>query len=140
MNVFKWLFSWRYRYFRHKLRGVEKMIMDLEFKKFKTLEIREEIRQTHDSMKTRLNVLETTIKSEDKKPTLNKDERARLDDQKVVLTRDIERYVAQMKDLDLQIAGSKPTNELPDGHNGIDQQLDALQELKLMVRDYLELV
>lgn len=114
--------------------------MDLEFKKFKTLEIREEIRQTHDSMKTRLNVLETTIKSEDKKPTLNKDERARLDDQKVVLTRDIERYVAQMKDLDLQIAGSKPTNELPDGHNGIDQQLDALQELKLMVRDYLELV
>ena len=62
----------------------------------------------------------------------------RLDDDEVLLKRDIERYEAQMKQIDLDIAGSQPTNEHPDGISGINDQLDSLRELKQMITEYIK--
>ena len=133
------IFSWQYRYFQSKIRGVEKMILDLEFKRFKTLEIREEVRQVYDNTQSRLSVLLEQIKKETETPTLEKGDFARLEDQKVLMERDIERYKKQMDGLDLEVNGSKPTNEYPEGIQGINSQLESLHELKLMLRDYLKL-
>ena len=132
------LFNWKYRYFKSKLRGVEKLIADLEFKRFKTREIREEIRQEYDNLKSKLSVLEAQIKSQKEKPTLEVGEIARLYDQKVLLDRDIERLLAQMKGLDLEVEGSKVTQEYPDGVQGVNQQLDALRELVGMLKSYVK--
>ena len=136
MKIQKFLFNWKYRYFLKKKRGVEAMIEDLCFKRFKILEIREEIRQEYDNLKSKLFVLEPQINSQKEKPTMEKGEIARLDDQKVLLDRDIERLLGQMKSLDLEVIGSKPTEEYRDGVQGINAQIDSLQELKGMLKSY----
>ena len=143
MNPIKFLISAKHRYFRKKLQGVRCMILDLEFKRFKTAEIREEVRQTYDQCKGKLLSLETTIKQEkekDKKAPgkMADGDVARLEDETVRLKRDIERYEAQIKGMDLDVNGSRATNEYPDGVAGINQQLDSLRELEGMLKDYIK--
>src|SRR3990167_2785446 len=121
-------------YFKQKRKGVLNLILDLEFKRFKTQEIREDIRREYDNKKSRLSVLEERIKVG---PQKGEDigEFKRLEDTKVILERDIGRYEGQMKQLDLEVAGSNPTAEYPDGVQGINQQIDNLRELSEMLKD-----
>jgi chromosome segregation ATPase len=132
------IFNKQKRYFQSKYDGVKKMTWDLEFKRFKTKEIREDIRAEYDGLKSKLSILDEQIKSEKDKPTMKKGERARLKDKKTIFERDIKRYEDQMAGLDMEIQGSKATEELPDGYQGINQQLDALRELEGMVKDYIK--
>ncbi len=129
MNIFK-LFDKKYRHFKQKYNAIERTIWDLQFKRFKTREIREEIRQTYDMAKSRLSITETNLKTE----TPNK---AQLEDEKVILERDIARYEQQLQALDNEINGAPPSSENPDGINGITAQIESFEELKLMVRDYM---
>ena len=85
-----------------------------------------------------MSILEAQIKAQKEKPTMEAGEIARLDDQKVLLERDIERFKEQMKGLDLEVHGSKPTAEYHDGVQGVKQQLEALRELVGMLKDYLK--
>lgn len=133
MNIIKYITNWKYRYFLKKLDGVKKMIADFEFKRFKTEEIREDVRNEYDALKARLQALET----QEKQP-LKKEELAKLKDQKALTERDLKRYEDQMKGLDLEINGSKKTNEYPEGVNGIVHQLDALRELQEMLKEYIK--
>ena len=125
-------------YFKEKLVGVRKMIWDWEFKREKTRMIREEIRVEYDSLKSRLELLESQIKAQKDKPTMEKGDIARLDDQKVVMTRDMERYKEQMKNLDAEINGSTKTNDFPEGVQGISQTIDSLNELVVMISEYIK--
>ena len=130
-------FNWKYRYFKKKLKGVHKMIADLEFKRYKTLEIREDIRQEYENARSKLAILEDQAKKEKEAPTMEEGEAKRLDDQKVLLERDISRFKDQIKQLDLEVSGSNPTAEYHDGVQGINQQLEALHELVGMLKDYI---
>lgn len=132
------IFNWKYRYFNAKLRGVEKMIEDLKFKRFKTLEIREEIRQTYDQSKSRFNILETQTKAQKDKPTMEEGDIKKMDDQIVLLGKDIKRYEEQMKALDSEVFGRKPDQEDHEGMQGINEQIDALYELKGMINNYFK--
>lgn len=114
------------------------MIEDLKFKRFKTQEIREEIRQEYDNLKSKLSVLDAQIESQKSHPTMKKDEVARLDDKKVLIEKDLKRFEEQMEGLDLEISGSKPTAEYQNGVQGIGDQLDALRELSSMLRSYMK--
>lgn len=132
------IFNWKHRYFKIKLRGIEKMIEDLKFKRFKTLEIREEIRQTYDQSKSRFNILETQTKAQKDKPTMEEGDIKKMDDQVVLLEKDIKRYEEQMKALDSEVFGRKPNQEDHEGMQGINEQIDALYELKGMVNNYFK--
>lgn len=125
----------RKKHMQDRLRGTRNMIWDLQFKVFKTREIREEIRQEYDQMKSRIATLDERIKNWPK----DKDEgdRKRLEDDKVRVERDAGRFLKQMQGLDLEVEGSKPTQELPDGHQGITDQIDSLRELEGMLKDYI---
>ena len=114
------------------------MIWDLEFKRAKMQAIREDIRQEYDNLKSKLYVLEVQIKSQAEKPTIENEEIVKLGDNKIILDRDIERLQNQMKMLDIEVAGAKSTNENPEGMNGVNQQLDSLQELKVILKDYIK--
>lgn len=130
-------FNKQKRYFKQKLNGVQKMIWDFQFKRHKTQEIREDVRQEYDRSKAKLEIIQNQIKAQKEKPTMEKGDIARLDDNETLLKRDIERYEAQLKQMDLEVFGSKPTNEYPDGVTGINHQLDSLQELKGMLKEYI---
>ena len=104
-------------HFKGKLDGVSKMIWDLEFKVFKTREIREDIRQEYDFMVSRVENFDNTIKTWPEDGDVG--ERKRVEDQKVLAERDRDRLLNQIKDLDIEISGAKPTAENPEGHIGI---------------------
>lgn len=132
------MFNKQKAYFKNKLDGVQKMIWDLEFKRSKTQMIREEVRQEYDKSRAKLDILQTQIKAQKETPTMEEGEIKRLDDQEVFLKRDVERYEAQIKMLDLDVQGTKPTNEYPDGVTGINHQIDSLRELQVMLKEYIK--
>lgn len=131
------MFNKKKKYFKEKLDAVEKTIWDLEFKREKTRSIREEVRVEYDTTKARLELINNQIKDQKEKPTMSEGDIKRLDDDKVRIERDLTRYESQMKSMDLEVTGSQPTSELPDGHIGIDHQLESLRELKGMIKEYI---
>jgi len=138
MNIIKYLFNWQYRYFTKKKRGVQKYILDLEFKRFKTLEIREEVRAEYDNQKNKLSLVDQKLKAELTVPTISEDEKKRLEDQVVLINKDMERFEEQMRLLDIDVNGSKQTNEFPDGVSGITSQIEAFMELEGMLDSYIK--
>ena len=124
------------KHFKQKLQGVQKMICDLSFKTFKTQEIREGIRKEYDTAKSRKSSLEEEIKNWPKEKT--EADRKGLEDKVVLFDRDIMRFEQQLKQLDLETNGSKPTNEYPDGIAGIKQQIDSLMELRQMIKEWIK--
>jgi len=134
----KRLFNWKYRYFLKKIRGIKKMILDLEFKRSKTRMIREDIRHEYDALRSKFSVIETSVKEDEAKKVgkMEVGELERMKDRMVLIGNDIERLKAQMIGLDIEVEGCKVTKEMPEGHQGINQQLDALRELIGMLKNY----
>lgn len=126
----------QYDHFKRRLDGTRGMIWDLQFKVFKTREIREDIRKEYDMMQSRIAGLDKQITEFPKDG--NVDELKRLQDQKVLAERDSNRFVAQMKQLDVEVEGAKPSAENPNGADGIVQQIDSLRELESMLKSYLK--
>lgn len=120
-------------HFKRKLRGTREMIWDFQFKIFKTREIREGIRQEYDYLQSRLMTVTQQLESKD----LDKETRATLEDQEVLLERDATRFLAQMKHLDLEVEGAKPSLDNPDGHEGISMQIENLRELEKMLEEHI---
>jgi len=125
--------SKEYKYFDKKLVGVQYAIWDNEFKRFKTLEIREEIRKEYDNLKS----LVLATKDKMNKQGVKKEEVEKMKDIIDKQEVDITRYQEQVKGLDKEVHGAKPTAEEPNGADGIDQTIDSLYELKDMIRDYM---
>lgn len=126
----------RRSHFKRKLDGTNSMIWDLQFKVFKTAEIREEIRAQYDYMLSRIENLDKQIAEWPK--DADEGERKRVEDQKVLAERDRDRLMAQIQGLDAEIGGLKPTAENPDGHIGINEQIDSLIELRSMLEEYID--
>lgn len=126
----------RKQHFKNKLEGVGKMIWDLEFKLFKVREIREDMRREYDNSKSKLSILQEQIKNWPK----DKDEgdRKRLEDDEVRLTKKIEDYERQLEGLDIECNGAAPSAQAPNGIQGISQQIDSLQELKGMLKEWIK--
>ena len=123
-------------HFTNKLDGVGKMIWDLQFKLFKTREIREDIRKEYDFMKARIDGLNTQITNYPKDGNI--DEKKRLDDQKVLAERDANRLEAQLRGLDVEMDGTKPSVDYPEGADGITQQIESLHELQSMLKNWIK--
>jgi len=132
------MFNKQKKHFQEKLVGVDKMIWDMEFKREKTRTVREEIRQVYDQSKAKLHAKEEQIKQQAETPTMEAGEIARLDDDKVLLEKDVKRYEEQMAGLDIEVNGAAPSSDYPEGIQGINIQIDSLQELKQMLKEYIK--
>lgn len=123
-------------HFKQKYEGTQKMIWDLTFKRFKTRELREEIRQEYDNRKSQLYSVEEKIKVLPIERGKWTDEQKRLDDQVVLFKKDVERLESQLKQLDIEVEGATPTNEYPEGVVGITQQIDSLVTLRGLLKEW----
>ena len=122
------------RHFKLKSEATGKMIWDMEFKVFKSLQVREEIRQEYDMMNSRIEAMTKGLKGFKGK----KAEKASAEDQLALAKRDLARFESQMKQIDIEINGSKPTADLPDGHQGTVTDIDILRELRGQVDSYVK--
>jgi len=121
-------------HFKNKLKGTEKMRWDLEFKASKTMQIREDIRKEYDHMKSVSDTIEKQLVDFKGK----KEEKATLEDKKALAERDTERLLNQIKALDMEVNGCKPSNEYPDGHTGIKDNIASLAELEGMLKVFIK--
>lgn len=138
MNIIKYLFNPKYRFFSTFIRNAEESIWEEEFKRYASAELREETRQGYDQLQSKLSFLESQIKAQKENPTMEEGEIKRLDDQKVLLDRDIKRTKERMDMLDVNIHGARPSPEHPEGINGINNKIDALHSRVGMIKDYLK--
>lgn len=124
------------RHFEKKRDGVDSMIADLEFKVFKTLEVREEMREEYDALSARIHSHEAQIKDFKGK----KEDKATIEDTLARTKVEKDRIEGQIRGLDLEVNGSKPTNEIPDGYTGIYTQIDSMRELRGMLTSWISKV
>lgn len=119
-------------YFSQKLVGVKKIQWDLEFKKFKLEELREDVRKELDRMADGVAALEAQILSRKDKPEFQNtvDE---LEKQKKPLVEDVERLTKQIDSLDKEISGTDPNENA-----SVQMQLDSTYELEEMLRDFIK--
>ncbi len=130
------MFNAKKKHFTKKLEDVSKMIWDLEFKREKTHVIREEIRQEYDRCMSRLDFAEKQLISAGEEMDKERIEQLNLD--KEELLQKIDRFKKQMQALDWEVEGAAASEELPMGIQGINAQLDGLQELKQMLVTYIK--
>lgn len=123
-------------HFLSKVRGTRTMIWDLEFKIFKTREIREEVRNEYDMMRARMETLQKQL--ENFPADGKKEDKAALEDQLLLTTNDAQRFLAQIENLDVEVEGAKPSEKYPDGAAGITHQIDSLRELESMLKDWVK--
>ena len=126
-------------HFNNILTKTKVMVWDLEYKRFETQEMREEVRQEHDSLKSVHSSLVEQIKEEKKKGKMSKDELEKLDEKKELMEkRDIVKAQEQLTALDLSVQGSKPCSDYPEGVQGINDQLDTIRILQGRINKYLK--
>ena len=123
-------------HFKGKLHATRSMIWDLQFKVFKTREVREGIRQEYDYLQSQLQNINLKIEAGPGDGDVG--EFNRLADQKELMERDAARFLAQMKHLDLEVEGERPSKDNPEGHEGITMQIDSLRELEIMLKDWIK--
>lgn len=131
MNIYKYLTNRKYRVFYKKLKSVEVVIWENEFKIIKARQLRESIRQDRDHSIESTRGIDEALKTEkdkEKIKVLNADKAVHQDNTK--------RYEAQMKMIDNQISGVPAQGENP-GENGIRDTIKSLAELREMYKDYL---
>lgn len=126
------------KFFKEKIKSVKCKLWDQEFALYKQKENREEMRMDYDNKKAHILLLEDKYKKAKKEGKLNKDDLARIDDDKVrgeAALKDIEGY---MKEADIGMYGCKPCPEHPEGFNGQQQLIEGLRSLLEMYNEYLK--
>lgn len=131
MNIYKWLTSYKYRFFYKKLSGVQAAIWENEFKITKSRQLREGIRQDRDHALATVANLDNNIKNEKNEENLKM-----LEAEKAKLLDNAKRFEAQMKMVDQQISGVPASGDNP-GENGILDTIKSYAELREMYKDYL---
>lgn len=124
------------KYFQKQYKDLVFQIADIEFKRFKTKEGREELRQEYDKMKSKREVLKEQIELEKKAGKKSIDEIKGMEDDLVRLEQQIKyteegkpdsdqsNYVMNLKDFDSAIALN-------------NSQIDQLRSLRGLLKEYI---
>lgn len=137
-KIWKLLTNKEYRYFVKKYKEVQFTIWDLQFKRYKTKEVREEIRQLMDSRKAAIENLKERVKAEEKEGKIDKEDLETMKDDIVRGEKEQEKFQEQLNGLDAEVNGIKPSQDYPGGVTGIEDQLSSLHELREMLKVYME--
>lgn len=120
-------------HFKSKLRGTKQMRWDREFQAVKTMGIREDLRKEYDHMQSIVDNFDKKIKNK-----MTEDENGSVKDQKTRAEADRDRLLGQMQQLDVEVNGTKPTEQYPEGHTGINQQIESLIEVEGMLKNHIK--
>lgn len=131
MNILKYVFNWKYRFFMKKISDVERSILEYEFKIAKSRQVREGVRQDRDRALESAKRLSVALTGATKDQTID------LEKQIATQEDNAKRFEAQMKMVDDQIQGTKPSESDP-GQQGIIDIIASLTELLTMYKDYAD--
>ena len=124
------MFNKKRQYFKKMLSDAERTLWELEFSKFRTQGIREQIRRQYDQAKQALGRIEEALKGDEKNETLLKDKES--------VERNIATFKAQIDDMDLRISGALPSEIYPEGVVGTAQKIDNIVETRSYLQAFLK--
>lgn len=127
------MFNAKKQYFNAMLKDSEKVIWDLQFKKFTALNERESVRRQYDQLSdalSRITAQLTPIEGE----TMDEKHKENLEAQKAEVEKNIKDTKTYMDSIDATIVGGAPSSNLPDGAEGIDNKLRSW----IQRRDYIK--
>jgi septal ring factor EnvC (AmiA/AmiB activator) len=125
------MFNNKKKYFKAMLSDIEKAIWEVEFRKFTAMNEREAIRRQYDQAQDAL----TRMKAQPTpKEGLTEKQKSEIDL--------AERYVAQLtrelKAIDDTIVGGQPSEELPNGAEGLDSKLKAWVGRREYIKSFIK--
>jgi len=131
------MFNKKRKFFKSKIKQVERSIWDLEFKLYKIREMREERRKQRDRAMETIDAYEVQLKKPDHKEETIKELTGKKDEQ----IKYKEHLEQQIQFLDWEINGGAPEGAV-DGNGspiiGTIPQIEGMRELLKMYRDYLK--
>lgn len=125
------IFNWKYKFFKKKIKQVECAIADLEFKLFKSREMREDIRKQRDRVVEALDAIDAKLPTDMAQEAKD----ALMAERKIQQTFK-DNATEQLRMMDEEIDGRKATEDKPE-YPGVIQQIDAMRELLQMYKDYI---
>lgn len=128
MQIFKWLFNRKYRFFSQKIKAVQYSLWDLEFKVAKSHQVREGVRQDRDRAVEGLANINKALEADPKNEKILAD--------KATFEDNVKRYEAQMGMIDAQINGANG-DETHEPVIGIMEQMKSYAELREMYKTHL---
>lgn len=128
------MFNKKKDYFKKKLTGVRNLIWDMEFKRYQLLRKREDYREQYDNAMSKQSALKAQIDSITASGAVAD---GKLTDQLVLLDKEIENHKEWMDGLDAEVNGLPRSNEHPEGVQGINQQIEALIDLRSKTKDFI---
>lgn len=120
-------FNAKKRLFKQKVNDVTNSIFELEFKIYKSRQLREESRILRDRAVEQVGQIEARLKGADKK------EKPELEKELAAHQQNKTAYEGQMKMIDEQVHGAE-------GTPGLMDTLKGLAELRQMYKDYIKLI
>lgn len=114
------------RYFQEMLVDSQKVIADLEFKKFTAMSERESARRQYDQMQDAL------ARMKAKEP---KDEK--LEGEIATAEKNLKDLESYMKNIDETITGGAPSEALPNGAEGIDNKLTSWVRRREFIKSFI---
>jgi hypothetical protein len=120
------------KYFKGMLADADKVIWDIEFKKFTAMNEREIIRRQYDQAQDASQKIAAQLLADPKNEQALNDKKA-VEDRVASLKKD-------MDAIDGTILGSQPTEQLPNGAEGLDNKLkmwvDRREYIKAFIKNY----
>lgn len=139
-------------YFKNRLAGIEQSIYDAEFQRYKGKEVKEEVRVDLTAVKSKQSILREEIKKHEESKDMSVGDIAKLKDEDERMEVKINKLIygiGRPKLKEDKTVNEEETAKLPKEVDvcikGVDEQLgflnekiDSLQELKVMVKDYIK--
>lgn len=127
------MFNAKKKYFNAMVADAEKVIWDLEFKKFTALQEREVTRRQYDQGQDAL----ARINAQLQNPSLDKDTKEHLEGQKAGVEKTLGDLMTHMKNIDGVISGAAPSEQLPEGAEGIDNKLSSWVQRREYIKSFI---
>lgn len=127
------MFNKKKDYFKGMLEDSEKIIYDLEFKKFTALNEHEVVRKQYDQAQDAL----TRVKAQLSSNTNTKEEKEIIENEIKLIEVRVTDLKADMEAIQGTIIGSQPTPKLPDGAEGIDNKLKTWVQRREYIKAFI---
>lgn len=127
------MFNAKRKYFKTMLRDTEKVIWDLELKKYTALQEREVTRRQYDQGADALSRLDAQLQN----PQLTKEQKAQLEANRTATQKTVNDLKKHIDNIDGVISGAPPSESLPDGAEGIDNKLSSWVQRREYIKNFI---
>lgn len=124
------MFNKKKDYFAAMVADADKVLWDLEFKKFTALNEREVIRRQYDQAQDAFSRISAQLLDAGKNDKLE-------EEQKAIETR-VKSLKKEMDAVDATIAGGQPSELLPNGAEGIDNKLHSWSQRREYIKAFIK--